>query len=317
MSPITFTAEEIDAIREKVRNVLKQEGLSRAAAAREAGERESTFGLWLNGKYSGDNDGFTSRIQLWLTEREESRSSAEKIPQGPGFIRTESAERFIEVLRFARIVPEIGVIVGGAGIGKTTAAEHYAAISQNTYVVTMNPTTAGTNTALQEIAETIELIERSPARLLRSIGNKLTGKNALLIIDEAQHLKSEAIDAIRTLYDRFGVGLVFMGNETVYARIEGGSRNAALAQIFSRIGERVTQPKALAADVCELLDAWEITDREEKHFLKAIAAKPGALRSMVKVIQCASIIAAGAGQPRSLNHLRAAAARHSVTRLAA
>lgn len=315
--PTTFTADEIDAVRHKARTVMHHEGLSQAATAREAGTKESTFGLWLNDKYAGNVDKFTSRIQLWLTERQERQSAADKVPHGPGFVLTESANRFIEVLRFARAIPEIGVIVGGAGIGKTTAARHYAGISPNTYVVTMNPTTAGTNTALQEIAETIELVERSPARLLRSIGLKLAGRDALLIIDEAQHLRTEAIDALRSLYDTYGIGLAFMGNETVYARMEGGSRSAALAQIHSRIGERVTQPAPRADDVCELLEAWEITDPEEKLLLKAIAAKPGALRAMTKVIQLASIIAAGAGQTRALVHLRAAAARHSVTKQAA
>ena len=314
MSPSTYTAEEIDQVRDRARAVMQQEGMSQASAAREAGAKESTFGLWINDKYTGDNDKFTSRITLWLTERRERQNAAERLPTGPGFVMTETAELFIAILRFARAIPEIGVIVGGSGVGKTTAAKHYASIAANTFVCTMNPTTANTNNMLQEIAETIELVERSPARLLRSIGRKLADRDALLIIDEAQHLRSDAIDALRTFHDTYGIGLALLGNEALYGRIEGGGRNAALAQIFSRIGERVTRPAPLAQDVCELLDGWEISDPEEKLLLKAIAAKPGALRSMIKVIQSATIIAVGEGKPRSLKHFRAAAARHSLTR---
>ena len=55
-----------------------------------------------------------------------------------------------------------------------------------------------------------------------------------------------------------------------------------------------------------LIDAWKVTDSDEVKLLTAIALKPGALRRMTKCLQLASMLAAGAGEARSIKHIEAA-----------
>lgn len=309
----TFTAEEIAALRDQVRAVMEAEGLSQADVARDSGVAYGTFSGWLGGTYQGRNDRVAGEVQIWLASREERKRAAAVVPRSPGFVETRSATAFLEALRYAQVMPEISVVAGGAGIGKTTAAERYAATNPNVWLATMDPSTAGVHGMLAELAEVMGVVERVAMRMPRAIGRKIAGSGGLIVIDEAQHLQPVALDMLRSLYDRHGVGVALIGNETVYARLEGEGRKASFAQLFSRIGVRVTQARPRAEDVCALIAAWEVAEPEQVRLLKAIAAKPGGLRSLTKCLQLAGMLAAGAGETRGLAHIRAAWQRLTVS----
>lgn len=317
MAEQTFSEEEMEAIRASVRAIIENEGLTQTAVAKDAGIAYGTFTGWLAGNYQGNNDKVAGQVQIWLVSREEKKRATAQVPRAPGFIVTPSAARFTETLRFAQVMPEIAVIAGGAGIGKTVSARNYTETTSNVWLATMDPSTANVNPMLTEIAAVLGLIEKNCAKLPRAIGDKISGTGGLLIVDEAQHLNTVALDMLRALYDRHQVGIALIGNEAVYARLEGGSRKAAFAQLFSRIGERVTQARPKADDMCALIKAWGVTDKEEIRLLKAIAAKPGALRGMTKVLQLATMLAAGSGAERDIRHIRAAWNRHTATAEAA
>ena len=308
----TFTAQETEDVRADVRAVIEGEGLNQTIIAREAGVAYGTFTGWLAGTYAGNNDKYTTSMQIWLLSREEKRRAAATIPQAPGFVATPSAQAFIESLRFAQIMPEITVIAGAAGIGKTTALHHYQATNSNVWLATMDPTTAKVNGMLLELCDVMDVLEKAPAKLARAIGRKIEGTGGLIMVDEANFLDARALDQLRSFYDRYEIGIALVGNETVYSRLDGEGRRSTFAQLHSRIGMRVTQPRPKAADMCRLIEAWGITDKEEVRLLKSIAAKPGALRSMTKVLQLASMLANGADEPRGAAHIKAAWERVST-----
>lgn len=314
MADQTFSPEEIDAIRAQARSVMEAEGLSQADVARAAGVAYGTFAGWFAGNYKGNNDRVAGSVQIWLVSRDERKQAAAAVPKPPAFIPTRSAQGFLEALRFAQVMPEIAVIAGGAGIGKTTAARQYGSTNPNVWLATMDPASSGVATMLAELAETIGVVERSAAKLPRAIGRQVAGREGLIIVDEAQHLQPVALDMLRSLYDRYAVGIALVGNETVYARLEGEGRKASFAQLFSRLGMRVTQARPKADDMCALIKAWGVVDAEEARLLKAIARKPGGLRAMTKVLQLATMLAAGAEEDRAIRHIKAAWARHTVTR---
>jgi DNA transposition AAA+ family ATPase len=308
----TFTAEDMDEIREAVRQVMTGEGLNQSDVARESGVAYGTFTNWLSDKYAGNNDKIASEIQVWLLSREENKRAALTIPQAPTFVNTPSTAAFIETLRFAQIMPEITVISGAAGIGKTTAAHRYQADNPNVWHATMDPTTAKVNGMLLELCDVMNVLENAPAKLARAIGRKVSGTGGLIIVDEAQFLDVRSLDQLRSIYDRHGIGIALMGNEDVYSRLTGEGKKSTFAQLFSRIGMRITQAKPKARDMCALIEAWGVTDKEEIRLLKSIASKPGALRSMTKVLQLASMLANGEGEPRTAAHIKAAYSRIST-----
>jgi DNA transposition AAA+ family ATPase len=132
----------------------------------------------------------------------------------------------------------------------------------------------------------------------------MEGTHGLLIIDEAQHLSLSAIESIRSIHDKAEIGLVLCGNESVYARLTGGSRAATFAQLFSRIGKRLRLSQPSKADVTALVDAYGITGKDERQALIEISTRPGALRGVVKTLNLAAMLSSGS--PVDLQYITAA-----------
>lgn len=305
----TFTPDEITAIRTKVREIMEREGLSQADIARGSGVAYGTLTGWLAGTYQGNNDRIAGEVQIWITARDENRRAATLVPRVPGYQATPSSEEFIQTLRFAQMMPEISVIAGAPGLGKTTSIREYQRSNPNVWVLTLDPSSGGVHGMMVELCETLGIQERVPNRLARAIGRKVEGTGGLIVIDEAQHAKTSALDQMRSFYDRYGVGIALVGNETVYDRLEGEGKKKSFAQLFSRIGVRITRSKPQAGDICAILAGWGITDAEETRFLKGIGARPGALRSVTKTLQLASVLAAGSGEARDIRHIKTAFTR--------
>ncbi|MCX5497293.1 AAA family ATPase [Kaistia dalseonensis] len=303
----SITDDVQEALRSEVRQIIESEGLTQAFIAREAGLAPGTFTPWLGGTYKGDNVDKARAVQRWLETRQARGRTAATLPAAPKFVATLTATNILDVLAYAQTAPDFGVIVGGAGIGKTTAIEEYARRASNVFVVTAEPVLASPNNMLSALADVVTVAERRSVYLSRAISAKLRGTAGLIVIDEGQHLSSAALDQLRTIHDKAQIGVVVAGNESVFSRLQGGERNSQFAQLYSRVGMRMSQPKARAKDICALLEAWKITDARVVSMLKLVAAKPGALRQMTKVIRLATMLAAGDGADAlSEQHVRRA-----------
>lgn len=300
----SFTEEEIGRIRSEAKAITEAEFPSATAAAKDAAVAYSTFSAFLNDSYAGNNDKVAEQVRIWITSRRERKQTAAVLPKSPGFQLTATAENVLSILSWCQTAADFGVIVGGAGIGKTSALKHHQATHPNVWLATMDETTGSVNGMLREIVETMGLSERSNSEFARALRRKMTGTNGLLIVDEAQHLAPQALNQLRSLHDRAGVGVVVAGNEEIYGRIDGGK--SRYAQLASRVGMRMSQPKPQAQDVCLLIKAWGVTDPAEVKYLKAVGNKPGALRTLDKLMKLASMLALGAGEPLALKHMRAA-----------
>lgn len=297
-------AELIDAIRDEMDNA----GLSQAAVARETGISPSALNQRLKGSYRGDNAAVDAKLQRWLDSVRERRSADAQMPQAPAWVATPSARRIRSALSYAQIAGDIAAIYGGAGVGKTSTAHEYQGQAPNVWIATMTPATAVVGAALERIALSLGLRPTGRAsRIEADIIERLRGTQGLLIIDEAQHLAPRALEAIRSLQDATGVGVAILGNQVVYTQLTGGNRSIGFAQLFSRIGKRVSLNRPTDGDVDVLADAWGVTDKASIRLLREIARKPGALRAVTKSMRLASMFAAGAdaGAP-SIEHIKAA-----------
>jgi len=300
----TYSEEEQDALREQVGQIQEQEDLTKQDVADQSGIKYGTLTSWLGRTYKGNTSRVAAEVERWLNEREARQAAAASFVQSPGWQATPTAETFINTLRYAQVMPDMSLIAGGAGIGKTSAAEQYKTMSPNVHLVTAEPTLTGSNALLSELCIEVGCDEKHPGKLSRALRRKLRGTQALIVVDEAQHLKKEAIEQLRSLHDKAGVGVVLLGNETIYQSIDGAGRSPGYAQLFSRFGKRVHQAKPKKSDVDALLDAWGVSDAEEMKFARTIASKPGALRMLDKALRLASTIAAGANETRGIAHLR-------------
>jgi DNA transposition AAA+ family ATPase len=283
-----------EGLREQVNAVLETPGASQGKIAKEAGLSSAALNQWLQGKYGGDNGEVENKLVKWLAARKRRAEAAETVPAVVDYIATPTGEKIKGDLSYAQATVDLGVIAGGAGAGKTYAIKSYAASSPNVWVATMRPDTACVASCLEEIGEAVGVKMTSrAARQSRDLTRRMQGTGGLLVIDEAQHLNILAIEAVRSIYDAAGIGLVLCGNESVYARLTGGSRAAAFAQLFSRIGKRLILAQPSREDVAAIAAAYGVNGTEERKALFAISQKPGALRAVVKTLKFSAVMAAG------------------------
>ena len=314
---LTASAEEQEAIRARIREAMKAEGLSMTDVARGAAIPYGTFSSWMGGTYQGRNERIGAQAKLWLEARVVQQETRALAPTAPGFQMTPSAKAFLDVFAHAQHMVDLAVITGGPGVGKTMAAQAYRARTPNVWLMTAEPCFATPRMLLDDVAETLGVPREYTAQLAsRAVVRKLRDSGALLIVDEAQHLSTAALDQLRTIHDLAQVGIVLVGNETIYARLEGGTRTAAFAQLFSRVGFRLPRgPKPLGRDVDMLLDAWGVAGELERKLLHTIARKPGALRGMTKTLRMAHMLAASEQVGMTDNHVLVAYRQLSATEL--
>jgi DNA transposition AAA+ family ATPase len=308
--------EPQESVRARVRAVMTAEGLTMTAIAKEADIAYGTFSAWMGGTYAGRGDRVADAAARWLEARKAANRTKALAPAAPDFQMTASAGQFFALFEHAQYVPDFGIITGGAGVGKTSAVCAYRARTPGVFVLTAEPCLSTTRALLDELREVTGVEERYSAQTIsRALVAKLRGSGALVIVDEAQHLATAALDQLRTLHDKAGIGVALVGNETVYARLEGVARQPAYAQLFSRVGMRVARPRPERADVETLLDAWGIGGDRERKLLHVIGRKPGALRGLTKTLRIAHMLAGAAGDALEAKYVQAAWARLSSTEI--
>lgn len=300
----TLTEAQIEQIRSDIKLAV-QSYASQAAAARDAGIAESTFAAFLSGTYAGDNSKVALKAKSWLSSRVERAKTAATIPVAPSFQITPTAERIIPALQWAQVAPDFVPLIGAPGLGKTRTLEHYRDNNPNVFLVTMEPGWSSASAMLAAICAGMGVEERSATKLSTAIRTKVRGLQALIIVDEAQFLSTLALDQLRIIHDTAKVGVALCGNRQIHSKLYGKG-DEANAQLFSRAGMKFRQSQPIAGDICTMVAAWGVTDSAEVEYLKKIARKPGALRNLDKVMKLASMLAGGAGQPRALEHVRAA-----------
>lgn len=223
----------------------------------------------------------------------------------PGLVETPSHKKLRQLFAHAHN----GALVlayGGAGVGKTTAATRYAdehrEYGKAAYLINL----LGVKTPTQMLHTIAEGI-RAPASmgayrnvsLMRALGEYLNSSE-MLILDESQSLRPDALDILRFFLDSSGVGLALLGNELVFSAIAGKNRRAMFAQLHSRVGMRLHIPHPTEADADAVLAAWGIVDGPGKDYGRQIALGPGGLRQLAQVLRQTRI--AAAATKRAMDH---------------
>lgn len=293
------TPETVEALRERLRQLMAREGLTQAAIAKGADIAYGTFTPWMTGKYQGDNAAIARKVERWLTAREEDRKIGMALLKEPGFVETPTALEVLAGLQWAMSMPGITVVTLGPGMGKTSAAREFERRTPHAYRVVMRPSTGSVHSMVHEIAQRLAVPERNPSRIVRAIGEKVqrNGRHTLIMLDEAQNLGDKAVDELRHLLDEFGCGIALLGNEDVMTRWGRSTPKEGYGQLHRRIGHRVRRLSARPEDIETYLAAWGITDEAVLKLLRTIGKKPGALGQIAETIKFASLIAAGEQRP--------------------
>jgi DNA transposition AAA+ family ATPase len=294
--------------REQLVAVARRMRLSKTQVSQRSEIAAGTLYPWIDGTYAGNIPNVTERVEKFLTSVDQLAAAASKIPVGPGFVTTPTAERLTDMLMYAQMMPSMVIGTLGSGMGKTMTARQYARSHPGVVLVTMRPTAKSTQMMLSVIADALEVRDRNVRGHERSIGQRLrrNGRNTLLIVDEAQNLVDEAVNQLRYFLDEYGTGIALLGNLELYSRFGDKDPKPAYAQLHSRIGMRMRELQPTAGDVEALAAAWNVTDPDMVLLCHAIAHKPGALRQMGETLKLAGMYAAGEGRELTVADLRMA-----------
>lgn len=285
----------MDALRAQVREQMDAHNFRMRQVSNASGVAYSTLAAWLNDTYTGDNQATAEKMARWV----ESMSARDRVraatPIVPGFIMTRTAKRFMAIMESAQYEVDMGLVAGNAGVGKTMAIHAYAGQNNNVWAITADPTMTSPSAVLDELLYVVGCHDRG-GRKIRILIRRLTGTQGLIVVDEAQHLTTRAIEQLRTIHDVAGIGLVLFGNLPLNEKIEGLGRTSEYAQLFSRIGLRRNVKSPIQGDMCPILDAWGVKDEDVRNAAKAIGKREGGLRSMTKVIKNAVKMAQASGR---------------------
>jgi hypothetical protein len=287
--------------------LVKNGALTQSEIAKESGVSPTALSRWLIGQYQGDNDKINDALAKWLDAR--ARQTGFLLPEEAGFVETRTAERIIKALGYAQMAPDLAVIYGAAGLGKTRTLRHYGQTRNNVWIATISPATATTAACLGQLCRATGIRGtrgKSAGELRQSIADKIRETRGLLVVDEAQHLSLAALETIRSIHDETEIGLALCGNEQVYSRLTGNGHGALFAQLFSRIGKRVALSRTHESDVEGIAAAYGVTETKAVAELQRIARAPGALRGVVKALRLAAMLATGDRQELAVAHINAA-----------
>lgn len=313
--------EKYRPIQDRVASLKAAEGLSWTTIANEAGVAAGTLSPWVTGTYGAPGHEVAEALTRWLDARETRRATRAALGDLPAYVETPTAREITAVLQFAQVMPDFCPVVGSPGIGKTTTIEEYQRRSPHVYVTTAVRNQGRPVQLMTQLCDEMGIGEKSANLLFSAVRAHLRGKGALVVVDEAQHLSFDALEQMRQLHDLAGTGVVLAGNVGLVSTLRGGTaakkKVGEYAQITSRVGATINQADLRRGDVAAMLDAWGIQDKDMRQLLAAIAAKPGALRTVTKCIRLATLMGAGQDRPLDIELIRAAYARLPTDPIAA
>ena len=254
-----------------------------------------------------------SRQLSTAIESEEKMNQLSLPVNGVEFCETPTARDILNVLTISTDAPDmgIGLIVGSAGVGKTTTIRHFAANNPFAHVVTMNGATTTMTAVLERICKSLMGYgSKRVSEMHEMIVNYFMfgdddAESQVLIIDEAQELNDQIINELRQMYDTGYFGLVLCGNAQFRNRFNHAEASA-FAQVTSRIGMRAEIPGPTENDIEAICKFRKINGIAEQKFVIRQGRSSGALRTVTKLINIASGFPEP-GETVTIDHLKAAA----------
>lgn len=273
-----YTAEQCDIIRQFERRILTVG--SAGKVLENSGISPSTMSSLRRGTYKGVAENVFAKISDFLKLKDENS----KVYKHGGYVPTGISESIYENIRTAHISGVCVMVTGDAGIGKTEAAMQYKATHPDNSVIITAVEPKTNKTAMLEILASelgIDLSETKRAMYSQKILSELHD-GTVIIVDEAQNFKFDAIDTLRGFADHFHnknlgtVGIVCMGNDTFRQQFFGKS-GIGKEQVWNRFVERPRyETKNIKFSDMELLfpELSEKGMKQELKFLYGIALSP-------------------------------------------
>lgn len=302
---------------EEQREWLKKHKTETGLSWRDLGARldinDKTLALFASNKYGAPGDFIAEAIFRHRQTLAAQAAMALRSVEIPPYYPTRTSLDLIQLLAWGQR-GRIVMAAMGPGMSKTTTAKHFKACNSGVFMVTISPATSGIRAMERAVLHAMG--DSSPTGDIQGMAMQIKDRVAkmqkpLLIVDEAQHLTVQSIEEVRHWHDATGMGIALLGNEQVQQKIDGGSRAAAFAQLFSRVAQSIVRSRPLPKDVEVLLDAWDIMDPAIAREVHRIAQLPGALRGVTFTLELAKMLAISEHTELNVKHVEDAWAQLS------
>ncbi len=238
------------------------------------------------GTYTGDTDKYFGIIESYFSLKEEAVKNYKSVKYAP----ISTSNLVYQTIRNIQIMGGFGIVVGDPGVGKTKAVLKYAEDNAESCIaVKAGACTRGTRAVLKQIALKLNVpTNQSIDDMYMSIEAKLHD-GMLIVVDEAQHLSFNAIEALRQISDDFDereqtCGVVLVGNHGILERMESGKSCNDYKQTVNRRWQ-FQQLKTTDISINDIKMIFPILEGQTKEleFLKAISNSKLGLRGAVRL----------------------------------
>ena len=284
-----------DELRKALQIELDVSGLSMARAASQMGRHASSLSRWLSSTYTGNNEAVAADVARWLETRAD---AARHSLEGAGLDRhaeTAAYKQITTALGYAQATGDIVTVIGKPGRGKTWAVQHYCEAKTGAYYFPASGAITKMPGLLSRIGSTIGAGSsfRSALEAETAVIDHLRGHgDALLVVDEAQHLRDRLLDELRVIRDHAGCDLALVADETIRMAF------TRLPQIKGRVGLAIDLKAQPEADVEQIAAGVpkRAPSKAELKMLNAVARGSGGLHALRRLLGGAWMIARGSGR---------------------
>ena len=218
-------------VREEINRILAEtDGLSISAIARACGISPAAVSSYLSGNYKGRNDKVEKSLESFIRRHGDKQKARVDLE----YTETTVARKVHELADMVHTDCEIGVIVGDAGLGKTFALRRYADMNPDVILVEVD---FGYSAMFLfgELYRSLGLGHRGHlSAMVSEIIKKLEGSGRLIVVDEAEYLPYKALELLRRVHDKAGVGVLLVGLPRLIHNLRGS--RGEYAQLYSRVG---------------------------------------------------------------------------------
>lgn len=275
------------SIHVELNDLMTRKGYSQTQVARAIGKSTEVINQYLQGKYAGDVPAIDALARSFIN-REVEKEKSQKITAR--FVPTVTSRKGMDVIRYAHLDGDLNVIYGAAGLGKTMILREYAAQHRDALLIEADPGYTA-RVVLEELCGLLGISKRGNMHeLSEACIAALRDSGRLLMVDEAENLPYRALETLRRIHDKSGIGLVLAGMPRLIINLKG--KRGEYQQLYSRVG--------FALCIGDSLPQSDITDI-------AVSMLPGAGSQDVSE----ALFKASHGNARRLFKLVRGVSRHS------
>ena len=263
-----------------LQHYITEHGISQGAVARGIGKSAAVVSQYLQNKYNGDVEAIDVLVEGWLlNQRERANDSFNQL----SYTYTATARRIEEVIRLAHVEGETVVLYGQAGLGKTSALAAYIKKNPDAILVDSDPSFTA-KVLLSNLANKVGAESRGSLHvLIEGLISRLKNSGRVILVDEAENLPLRALECLRRIHDKTGIGLVLAGMPRLLVNLRGS--NGELKQLYSRVAFRLDLGEKMPDAELEDIINQSLTNIDAETVQELVIAANGNTRRLAKLVK--------------------------------